>query len=100
MIKYLGIAILMLLVAGSWYKFYESGDEGRTLREQVYELESMGDPKEEVPALKVKMRSIEGQRVFSGILLCFLSAGLVGIVFVTQVLPVLAHKMTHAVYDS
>ena len=46
------------------------------------------------------MHGIEGERTFNGILLAFLTAGLVGIVFVTQVLPILAQKMTHAVYDS
>lgn len=80
--------------------FYRSGDEARGLQQQVQELEMEGDPEEKVPELKTRMHSIEGQRVFSGILLCFLSAGLVGIIFVTQVLPILAQKMTHAVYDS
>jgi tetratricopeptide (TPR) repeat protein len=36
----------------------------------------------------------------TGILLTFLTAGLVGIVFVFVVLPIMAHKMTHAIYDS
>ena len=61
---------------------------------------AMGDPEEKVPALKVEMNSREGERTFTGILLCFLSAGLVGIVFVIWLLPILAHKLTHAVYDS
>lgn len=100
MIKYIGIALLLLLVAGSWLMFYKAGDEARDLQKQVDLLDSTGDPEEKAPALKVQMFSIEGQRTFSGILLTFLSAGLVGIVFVTQVLPILAQKMTHAVYDS
>lgn len=100
MIKAIGIALLLLLVAGSWFLYYKTGDKARDLQMLVQELEQIGDPEERTPALKVEMNSIEGQRVFSGILLCFLSAGLVGIVFVTQVLPILAHKITHAVYDS
>lgn len=37
---------------------------------------------------------------FTGILLTFLSAGYAGIVFVIHLLPRLAHRATHAVYDS
>jgi tetratricopeptide (TPR) repeat protein len=100
MIKYIGIGILFLLVAGSWFIFYKAGDEGRDIEKKIELLYERGDPEEQVPELKAEMHSIEGQRVFSGILLSFLSAGLVGIVFVTEVLPIFAQKLTHAVYDS
>jgi tetratricopeptide (TPR) repeat protein len=100
MIKYIGIGILFLLVAGSWFMFYKAGDEGRDIEKKIELLYERGDPEEDVPELKAEMHSIEGQRVFSGILLSFLSAGLVGIVFVTEVLPIFAQKLTHAVYDS
>jgi hypothetical protein len=100
MVKFIGIAVLTLLVAGSWFMFYKAGDEARDIEKRINQLYENGDPEEQVPVLKVKMQSNEGQRTFSGILLAFLSAGLVGIVFVTQVLPALAHKITHAVYDS
>lgn len=100
MVKYICIGILALLVAGSWYMFHKSGDEGRDIEKRITLLTEQGDPDELVPKLKSQMYSIEGERTFSGILLAFLSAGLIGIVFVTQVLPVLAQKMTHAVYDS
>ena len=100
MIKYIGIGILFLLVAGSWFMFYRAGDEGRDIEKKINLLYERGDPEEQMPELKTKMHGIEGQRVFSGILLSFLSAGLVGIVFVTEVLPIFAQKLTHAVYDS
>lgn len=80
--------------------FYKTGDEGRDIEKKINLLYERGDPEEQVPELKTKMHGIEGQRVFSGILLSFLSAGLVGIVFVTEVLPIFAQKLTHAVYDS
>lgn len=80
--------------------FYKTGDEGRDIEKKIELLYERGDPEEQVPELKTKMHGIEGQRVFSGILLSFLSAGLVGIVFVTEVLPIFAQKLTHAVYDS
>ena len=100
MFKYIAMSVLVLLVAGSWLMFYRAGDEQRSLAKQINELYEQGDDEEQVPALKVKMNSIEGQRTFNGILLAFLSAGLIGIVFVTQVLPAIAQKITHAVYDS
>lgn len=100
MVKFVGIAVLSLLVAGSWFMFYKAGDEARDIEKRINQLYEKGDPEEQVPVLKVQMQSNEGQRTFSGILLAFLSAGLVGIVFVTQVLPAFAHKITHAVYDS
>ncbi len=100
MMKYIGIAVLGLLVAGSWFKFYQSGNAARDTEAKIERLYDIGDPKEEAPELKAELNSMEGQRVFSGILLSFLSAGLVGIVFVTWLLPIFAHKLTHAVYDS
>lgn len=100
MAKYIGIAILALLVAGSWYMFHRSGDDYRTIEKRVDELIGQGDPAELAPKLKSEMRGIEGERTFNGILLTFLSAGLIGIVFVTTVLPILADKFTRAVYES
>jgi tetratricopeptide (TPR) repeat protein len=44
--------------------------------------------------------AMEGLKTFNGILLVFLSAGLVGIFFVLHILPSFAHRLTHAVYDS
>lgn len=100
MIKLISIAILALLVAGSWFMFYKSGDEAKQIATKVEQLMDYGDPDEKVPELKTRMNSLENQRIFNGIVLVFLSAGLAGIVFVTWLLPVFAQKLTHAVYDS
>ena len=98
--KYIGIAVLVLLVTGSWFKFHQSGNGAREMQEKIEMLYNEGDAEDEVPALKTELNSMEGERTFNGILLSFLSAGLVGIVFVVWLLPILAHKLTHAVYDS
>ena len=98
--KYIGIAILVVLVAGSWLMFHQSGGKARDLEARIIQKLDAGDRKDEVPAMKTELNSLEGERVFNGILLSFLSAGLVGIVFVTWLLPIFAHKLTHAVYDS
>lgn len=100
MVKYVTIAVLLLLLAGSWLVFYKAGDEARDIEKRIEQLTEQGDPEEKVPEMKSRMTGIEGERTFSGILLSFLSAGLIGIVFVTQVLPLIAQKLTHAVYDS
>jgi tetratricopeptide (TPR) repeat protein len=98
--SFIGIVVLVGLVAGSWFLFYQAGDEMRDLQEQIEEARATDDPEELVPALRSELSGVEGSRIFNGIILAFLSAGLVGIVFVTQLLPMLAQKLTHAVYDS
>ncbi len=100
MLKYISIAVLTLLVAGSWYKFDRSGAESEKMRIQAEKLSYDPDTEEEASELRKKLNGMEGERIFSGILLTFLSAGLVGIVFVTQVLPMLANKVSSAVYEN
>jgi tetratricopeptide (TPR) repeat protein len=100
MIKNISMAVLALLVAGSWLWFYQSGKEMRKLEERIADQYAIGDPGEKIPALKSDLRSLEGPRVMGGILLAFMSAGLVGIVFATQILPMIAQRLTNAVYDS
>lgn len=80
-------------------------NSGRELAEieakiEVLENSEDGEGEEELPKLESEKQSIEGQKTFNGILLAFLSAGLLGILFVFQVLPAIAHRFTHAVYDS
>jgi len=43
---------------------------------------------------------VDNSSTFSGILLTFLSAGYAGLVFVAHVLPRLAHRATHTIFDS
>jgi tetratricopeptide (TPR) repeat protein len=100
MLKYIGIAVLTLLVVASWYKFDQSGKKSEELRAKVEKLSYDPETEEEARELKGKLNGMEGERIFTGILLTFLSAGLVGVVFVTQVLPVLANKVSEAVYAS
>lgn len=100
MAKIIGIAVLVILVAGSWFKFHQSGSRLTDIDTQIVDLRESGDRKNEAPALQVKRQSIESERTFTGILLTFLSAGLIGIFVVTWLLPIFAQKLTHAVYDS
>ncbi|MEP2776934.1 MAG: tetratricopeptide repeat protein [Luteolibacter sp.] len=100
MAKCIGIAVLVLLLAGSWFKFHQSGERLIEIDEEISEQLERGDPEDKMAGLNVEKRSLEGERTFTGILLTFVSAGLVGIVVVTWLLPMFAQKLTHAVYDS
>lgn len=100
MFKYISIAVLTLLIAVSWYKFDQSGKDSEQLKAKIEQLNEEPETEEEARELKKKVDGMEGERIFSGILLTFLSAGLIGIVFATQILPMLAHRVTQAVYEN
>lgn len=93
-------AILAILAGVCWLQFSSKGRDIDRVEREIMRLEEAGDPDELVPNLKTEVNSIGNERTFIGILLTFLTAGLVGIFFVLQVLPSLAHKATHAIYDS
>jgi tetratricopeptide (TPR) repeat protein len=92
--------VLVVLVGGAWLVFASKGREIKTLREQISAVEEVGDPDEKLAEMENKVDGLEGEKTFSGILLTFLSAGLVGILFVVYLLPFFAQRVTHAVYDS
>lgn len=97
MVKYICIACLALLLAGSWYLFYRSGNKERDIGVRIELLTEQEDPRGLIPELESEMRNLEGVRIFNGILLCLFSAGIVGIFFVNVVLPYLFDKVTYAV---
>jgi tetratricopeptide (TPR) repeat protein len=47
-----------------------------------------------------RANAAKDEKGFTGFLLAFLTAGYAGISFVVYVLPAIAHKFTHAIYDS
>ena len=97
--KWLLYLVLALLVGGSWLLYSKTGGDIKTKTEQLEKLKMEGED-EKAGNLAGEIQALEGQKTFNGILLAFLSAGLVGIFFVLQVLPSLAHRATHAIYDS
>ena len=96
-LMYLG---LVLLVGGSWMMFSISGSAIKTKSEEVRQAQEVGDPDGRIPQLEGEIQKLTGERTFNGILLAFVSAGVVGIFFVLQILPSFAHRLTHAIYDS
>lgn len=100
MLKYISIAVLTLLVAVCWYKFDQSGKKIEKLKAEAEELSYDPDKEKQEKEARANLNGMEGEHIFSGILLTFLSAGLVGIVFATQILPMLANKISTAVYEN
>lgn len=100
MMKWLMYLVLVVLVGGAWVMYSKTGGEMKTKTELMEKLREAGDPDGKVNKLESEIQSLEGQKTFNGILLAFLSAGLVGIFFVVHLLPFFAQRVTHAVYDS
>lgn len=102
MMKWITCLILAALVAGSWMMFTKTDGKIKTLNEQIdrYENQADSEADEKLPVLRAEMDSLKGEKTFNGILLTFLGAGLVGIVFVVYLLPFFAQRVTHSVYDS
>ncbi|MEO0017040.1 MAG: hypothetical protein RLZZ522_323 [Verrucomicrobiota bacterium] len=104
--------ILLLLVAGSYYFYQGTNADLTRINSRIHELQAaelsgddISDEQaeqniQELASLKRQKTDKENERTLKGILLTFLSAGLLGILFVTLVLPSIAHRFTHAVYDS
>ena len=92
--------VLIAAVGASWFLFLKSGKEMATMEVQIAQFENNGDPEGKAAELKTQLESKEGEKTFEGILLTFVSAGVVGIVFVVYLLPFFAQRVTHAVYDS
>ena len=94
-------AVLVVCVALAWMKFAGTQSAIEKQKSELIEMKNSGeDLDEEINTLENKIEGKENEKTFTGILLAFLTAGLVGIVFVIHVLPAIAQRFTHAVYDS
>ncbi len=93
-------AVLAFFVLFAWSKFHGTEKDIRKDEQRLVQLKNTGEDDEEAQDLASKIDNRRNQKTFSGILLVFLTAGLVGIIFVIHVLPAIAHRFTHAVYDS
>jgi tetratricopeptide (TPR) repeat protein len=98
--KWVLYLVMVIAVSFAWLKFAAS--ERQIAKDEIRweELHNSGEDDEGARVLRNQIESIKNEKTFSGILLAFLTAGLVGIVFVIHVLPAIAHRFTHAVYDS
>ena len=96
----IGSVVLCVLVAVSWLLFHRAGEDMRKVQNEITEISKTGEDEERLSQLNSKFTGMEGERMFNGILLTIFSAVLLGIVFVTKVLPMFAHKFTNAVLAS
>jgi len=99
MMKWLMYLVLAGLLGGSWFVYLKQGNEMEGLAQQIVEAQN-DDDNEKLIKLQNDQLSLEGEKTFNGILLTFLSAGVLGIFFVVYLLPFFAQRVTHAVYDS
>lgn len=99
MMKRLMYLVLAVLVGGSWFLYIKQGNKMEGLDRQIIAAQDASYD-DDVRKLQNERSSLEGERTFNGILLTFLSAGVLGIFFVVYALPFFAQRVTHAVYDS
>lgn len=92
--------VMVIAVAFSWFKFVAAEKQLEKDTKAQIELRNSGEDDELAAKMENDIKSRQNEKTFTGILLAFLTAGLVGIVFVIHVLPAIAHRFTHAVYDS
>ena len=93
-------AVLAFFVIFAWSKFNGAEKDIQNDEKRLVELKDSGDDEEAATKLENDIEGRKNEKTFTGILLAFLTAGLVGIVFVIHVLPAIAQRFTHAVYDS
>ncbi|MES2995735.1 MAG: tetratricopeptide repeat protein [Verrucomicrobiota bacterium] len=98
--KWFFYAVLALMVAGNWAWFSHSGKEIAALEQKVETMRENNEDEGEISKVATEANGKEGSRTFQGLLLAFMSAGLGGMVFVFELLPLMAQKLTHSVYDS
>jgi tetratricopeptide (TPR) repeat protein len=90
------VAILVLICGWTYFSVVKAAAEKDAKRPAREQVDPAPDGKEQV----APKRAEEGETVFNGMLMSFLTAGYVGVLFVVYLLPAIAHKFTHAVYDS
>ena len=103
MTKWILYLVFAAAIAVGWTMFMKSGEgEQQKLADEIARIDKNGtlEELETLPSLKDNLESLKSSKSLSGILMAFLTAGLVGVVFVIDVLPAIAHRFTHAVYDS
>jgi tetratricopeptide (TPR) repeat protein len=92
--------VIAFAVAFAWFKFIAAEKKLVEDKKAQIELRNSGEDDEAAARMEGDIKTRQGEKTFTGILLAFLTAGLIGIVFVIHVLPAIAHRFTHAVYDS
>lgn len=101
MMKWIVYLLVGLLVAFGWWRHLDKSASTKELEAKITQLQNTGvDEDEELPGLLTELNSRENEKTFTGILLAFLTAGLVGVIAVVHIVPLIAQRFTHVAYDS
>lgn len=94
--------IIGLALAFGWIKFLDSNsansDEG--IQKELIAMEEAGETEEAILEREKEMQNADATNKFTGLLLGFLTAGFVGVLFVTTILPAFVDRATTAVFES
>ena len=79
----------------------KDGSQKKAIKELMAQLIGQEtDVEETTEAATALAEDVDNSATFMGILLTFLTAGYAGILFVMHILPILAHRATHQIFDS
>lgn len=94
----LHVVVIAILVFG-WGHMLQARSAAAVVLKQADAASNIGQF-ESSDRLRKEADQQESQAAFTGILLAFLTSGYVGLVFVAYILPVMANKVTHAMFES
>lgn len=92
--------IVLALALFAWMSFMNTGSEIEGMKSDLEVVWESGDPDGKAIKMEKDIEEVEGERLLYGVMLTFATAGVFGILIVSYLLPMLAQRMTHAVYDS
>jgi len=98
--KWVLYLLLAVGISYGWYWRSKPDPKIAAWQAQITKAENTGDDTEKIADWKSEIAAKKNEGIITGILLAFLTAGLVGIVAVVEVLPAFANRLTHSVYDS
>lgn len=99
MMKWIAYAILATVIVFSWRSYQAGNAEIAQLTQQVNGANDMGE-NEKVERLQKELDTAQNAHTIQSFVLFVTAAVLVGLIVVFSVLPAVAHRMTHAIYDS
>lgn len=98
--KWFGLLVVCVLVAGSWLLLARTGERIGELEKRIDVLLESGDEDSRIPELKSEIQILEGRRTINGAILATAGATFLGILFVSFVLPNWASRVSQSVYGS
>ena len=102
--KWLTLLILAVLAVGCYWYYKSAINEQTRIHKDIVTLQQNDDRDDAADKLLANLKNNAeakiSEKTLAGILLTLLVAGTAGVLFVTLVLPLMAHYVAHAVYDS